>query len=89
MNADGDVFTAGRFSVDADGKPSPAVFQIDGAITESPVSYILTIEPVENDPPHLQRYIFWRVISLQAQQVWTLSIKLPSAHHLVPLMARY
>ena len=51
MDGDGAVASAGRFSVDDMGMPSPARFHIDADEATAAVSYILTIEPVVGDDP--------------------------------------
>ena len=51
MDGDGNVTTAGRFSIDGDGMPSPASFKINADTAVSAVTYILTIEPTVGDDP--------------------------------------
>ena len=48
---DGAPVSAGRFSVDADGMPSPASFEVASATADAATLYILTIEPASNDDP--------------------------------------
>ncbi|MFK7985435.1 MAG: hypothetical protein AB8I08_05350 [Sandaracinaceae bacterium] len=48
---DGAPESAGRFTVDADGNPSPATFEIDSAMADIATAYILTIEPTVGDDP--------------------------------------
>jgi hypothetical protein len=43
--------SAGRFSVDADGTPSPGSFEVAAATADAATLYILTIEPAMNDAP--------------------------------------
>ncbi|MEM8857258.1 MAG: hypothetical protein AAGD96_03000 [Chloroflexota bacterium] len=48
---DGNAVSAGRFSVDAQGKPSESEFRVDVSAIANVGKYVLTIEPVEGDDP--------------------------------------
>ena len=48
---DGAPVSAGRFSVDADGNPTPASFELDAAMVAAATTYVLTIEPATGDDP--------------------------------------
>ena len=48
---DGEALTAGRFTVDGDGKSTPAQFALDPADAEAATLYVLTIEPKDGDDP--------------------------------------
>lgn len=51
LMVNGAPVSAGRFSVDAAGKPSPASFDLPIAQANSATAYILTIEPATGDDP--------------------------------------
>jgi len=48
---DGAPVTAGRFSVDADGNPTPATIELDEAVVAAATTFVLTIEPTVGDDP--------------------------------------
>lgn len=47
---DGAPISTGKFDVDANSVPTPATFEVNEEDAESATKFVLTIEPVENDP---------------------------------------
>jgi len=43
--------SSGRFAIDADGMATPSEFDIDTATADAATTFVLTIEPEQNDPP--------------------------------------
>ncbi len=43
--------STGRFSINASGDPEPGSFEIDANTAQNGSPFVLTIEPVDNDPP--------------------------------------
>jgi len=48
---EGSPVSTGRFTVDMDGNPSPATFEVAAEMAESATAFVLTIEPATGDAP--------------------------------------
>ncbi len=47
----GAAVSSGRFNIDGDGMAVPSEFEVDSADADATTTFVLTIEPEQNDPP--------------------------------------